>query len=55
MRQGQLFLVAHGSNHPVVSNATAAGRARNRRIELVIYSERSTAAAEPAPALPASG
>jgi len=55
MRQGQLFLVAHGSNHPVVSNATAAGRARNRRIELVIYPERSTAAAEPAPALPASG
>jgi flagellar motor protein MotB len=36
----QLFLVAHGANHPVVSNATAAGRARNRRIELVIYPER---------------
>ena len=35
----QLFLVAHGPNHPVVSNATAAGRARNRRIELVIYPE----------------
>ena len=55
MRQGQLFLVAHGSNHPVVSNATAAGRARNRRIELVIYPERSSGAAEPAPTLPASG
>ena len=41
LRQGQLFLVAHGSNHPVVSNATAAGRAKNRRIELVIYAERS--------------
>lgn len=38
--QRQLFLVAHGSNHPVVSNATAAGRERNRRIELVIYPER---------------
>lgn len=40
LRQGQLFLVAHGPNHPVVSNATAAGRTRNRRMELVIYSER---------------
>jgi len=40
LRQGQLFLVAHGANHPVVSNATAAGRARNRRVELVIYPER---------------
>jgi flagellar motor protein MotB len=39
--QGQLFIVAHGANHPVVSNATAAGRARNRRIELVVYSERA--------------
>lgn len=35
----QLFLVGHGPNHPVVSNATAAGRERNRRIELVIYPE----------------
>ena len=41
LRQGQLFLVAHGANHPVVSNATAAGRNRNRRMELVIYQERS--------------
>jgi len=40
MRESQLFLVAHGANHPLVSNATAAGRARNRRIELVIYPER---------------
>ena len=40
LRQGQLFLVAHGANHPVVSNATAAGRSRNRRVELVIYPER---------------
>ena len=40
LRQGQLFLVAHGANHPVVSNATAAGRTRNRRVELVIYPER---------------
>lgn len=43
LREGQLFLVAHGSNHPVVSNATAAGRAKNRRVELVVYPERTTA------------
>jgi flagellar motor protein MotB len=43
LREGQLFLVAHGSNHPVVSNATAAGRARNRRIELVVYPEQAAA------------
>jgi flagellar motor protein MotB len=42
MKEGQLFLVAHGANHPLVSNATAAGRSRNRRVELVIYPERST-------------
>lgn len=42
VHEGQLFLVAHGANHPLVSNATAAGRARNRRVELVIYPERST-------------
>jgi len=44
MKAGQLFLVAHGPNHPLVSNATAAGRARNRRVELVVYAERATAA-----------
>jgi flagellar motor protein MotB len=37
----QLFVVGHGGNHPVVSNATDAGRARNRRIELVVYPERA--------------
>jgi chemotaxis protein MotB len=35
----QLFTVGHGSNHPLASNATAAGRAKNRRIELAIYPE----------------
>jgi chemotaxis protein MotB len=35
----QLFVVGHGGNHPVVSNATDAGRARNRRMELVVYPE----------------
>ncbi|MDC0373277.1 OmpA family protein [bacterium] len=37
----QMFLVAHGANHPVVSNATAAGRKRNRRVECVIYPEQA--------------
>ena len=59
LKQGQLFLVAHGPNHPVVSNATAAGRARNRRIELVVYPERSgadgSAAAHPAAAAAGGG
>jgi len=41
IKPGQLFLVGHGGNHPVVSNATAAGKHRNRRIELVIYPERA--------------
>jgi len=35
----QLFVVGHGGSHPIASNATEAGRARNRRIELVIYPE----------------
>ena len=35
----QLFVVGHAANHPVVSNATSAGKARNRRIELVVYPE----------------
>lgn len=50
LRQGQLFIVAHGSNHPVVSNATAAGRTRNRRVELVIYPEKVGAGDAPASA-----
>ncbi len=33
----QMFVVGHGANHPVVSNATAAGKERNRRVELVVY------------------
>ena len=35
----QLFVVGHGGSHPVVSNGTDAGRARNRRVEVVIYPE----------------
>jgi flagellar motor protein MotB len=42
LRPNQLFLVGHGGNHPVVSNATAAGQARNRRVELVVYPDRAS-------------
>ena len=36
----QVFVMGHGSNHPVVSNATDEGKSRNRRLELVVYPER---------------
>ena len=39
-RPDQLFVVGHGPNHPVVSNATLEGKKRNRRVELVVYPER---------------
>jgi flagellar motor protein MotB len=35
----QLFVVGHGASHPIVSNGTDAGRARNRRVEVVVYPE----------------
>lgn len=35
----QMFVVAHGPNHPRASNGTAAGRSKNRRVELAIYPE----------------
>ncbi len=40
LRPDQLFVVAHGANHPVVSNATPEGKQRNRRVELVVYPEK---------------
>jgi len=40
LKPAQLFVVGHGGNHPVVSNGTPTGKARNRRIELAIYPER---------------
>ncbi|MAT72834.1 MAG: hypothetical protein CMJ58_25415 [Planctomycetaceae bacterium] len=40
MPEGQLFVIGHGANHPVVSNASEEGRARNRRVEFVVYPER---------------
>ena len=39
MPLNQLFTVAQGANNPRQDNATAAGRAANRRIELVVYPE----------------
>ena len=36
----QLFVIGHGANHPVVSNASEEGKRRNRRIEVVVYPER---------------
>jgi chemotaxis protein MotB len=42
LQQQQLFVVGHGANHPIVSNATEAGRSRNRRVEVVVYPETIT-------------
>ncbi len=41
MQPKRLFVVGHGANHPVLSNATPAGKQRNRRVELVVYPERA--------------
>jgi len=35
----QVFVVGHGANHPLYSNATTPGKQRNARVELVIYPE----------------
>jgi chemotaxis protein MotB len=35
----QLAVMSHGANHPRYSNGDPAGRAKNRRIELVVYPE----------------
>ena len=37
---GQMFVIGHGANHPIMTNGTEAGRARNRRVELVVYPEK---------------
>lgn len=42
LQGNQLFVVGHGPNHPIVSNATLEGRQRNRRVELVVYPERKS-------------
>jgi flagellar motor protein MotB len=40
LQADQLFVLGHGGNHPVASNATPEGRQRNRRVELVVYPDR---------------
>jgi flagellar motor protein MotB len=35
----QLFVLGHGANYPVASNATPTGQQRNRRVEIVVYPE----------------
>jgi flagellar motor protein MotB len=40
-KANQLLVVGHGGNHPIVSNATPAGKERNSRVELVIYPDRA--------------
>ncbi len=42
LQGGQLFVTGHGANHPVVSNATAEGKQRNRRVEFVVYPDRKS-------------
>ena len=37
---GRLAASGYGSNHPLTTNATAAGRARNRRVEIVLTRQR---------------
>ncbi len=39
MNAAQLRVLGHGSANPIVSNATTAGKSRNRRVEIVIYPE----------------
>lgn len=39
LKAEQLVVVGHGSNNPVVSNGSSAGKQRNRRVELVVYPE----------------
>ena len=36
IRSGRLFVVGYGESRPITSNASSAGRAENRRVELLI-------------------
>lgn len=36
----QMFVATHGHNQPLASNETESGRARNRRVDVVVYPER---------------
>lgn len=40
LQPNQLIVVGHGANNPIVSNGTPSGRARNNRIEFVVYPQR---------------
>ena len=52
---GRLSAAGYGEFHPRVPNATAADRARNRRVDVVILNEGTAAAEEPqATVLPAA-
>lgn len=51
---GRLSAAGYGEFHPRVPNATAADRARNRRVDVVILNEGTTAAEEPRAAAAAS-
>ncbi|MDX1625200.1 MAG: OmpA family protein [Wenzhouxiangellaceae bacterium] len=43
-RRDRITLAAHGESRPVADNETAAGRAKNRRVELTVRTPRSEAA-----------
>jgi len=55
--QGRLVAAGHGDTKPIASNATPKGRARNRRIEILLIpdlpaarpAELTDATAQPAP------
>ncbi len=42
LQPGQLTVTGHGSNYPAYSNASPGGAQRNRRVELVVYPERTS-------------
>lgn len=42
LQANQLVVVGRGANNPILSNSSAAGKQRNRRVELVVYPERKT-------------
>ncbi len=42
LQGNQLFVVGHGANNPIVSNATPEGKQRNRRVELVVYPDKKS-------------
>jgi uncharacterized repeat protein (TIGR01451 family) len=46
---GQIVAAGDGEGHPIASNATAQGKALNRRTEVVVYGKQTLAAASAAP------